>query len=97
MIALFLFGESVSSRVRDCDYDKFHKQGGQNPACGYTSVPVASVTIAGSSAPAFKVDGGHLTSDGPVKYMKQKKSMSTTDFLTCKTPPCQELDVKVTR
>lgn len=98
-VALALIITSPVSAVRgpDCKYDIMHSQGGQNPPCEYNPVPVATITVAGSSNPAFQVDGAHLSSIGAVKYMKQKKGMSPTDFLACSSPPCNELNIPVTR
>ena len=100
-LPLFIFGIVLapgnSVRAPDCAYDSMHAQGGQNPPCAYNAVPVATITVAGSSVPAFQVDGAHLSSIGAVKYMKQRKSMSPTDFLACSSPACNELNIKVTR
>lgn len=75
-----------------CDYDQFHRQGGQNAPCAYAAVPATTVALAGTNA--FVIDGSHLSSLGPMKYIKQTRSMSPTDFLACSTPACTELDVK---
>ena len=95
--ASLIFARSGEGKAPDCAYDSMHVQGGQNPPCAYNAVPVATITVAGSSVPAFQVDGAHLSSIGAIKYMKQRRGMSPTDFLTCSSPPCNELDIKVTR
>lgn len=88
-----LFGNIHSVRLsRKCVYDQFHQQGGQNSPCAYAAVPATTVALAGTNA--FVIDGAHLSSAGPMKYIKQKRSMSPTDFLACSTPACTELDVK---
>lgn len=82
---------------RDCVYDKFHLNGGVNGPCEYTAQIVSNVVMGDVSTPAFQIDGSHLTSQGPVQYMKQKKQMSATDFLACGSADCPELAVTVRR
>jgi hypothetical protein len=100
ILRVFALVSAAANALRlrgDCPYDSMHTSGGQNSPCGYDAVPVATVSIAGSSTPAFQVDGAHLTSVGALKYMKSRKGMSPTDFLSCSSPPCTELNIKTTR
>jgi hypothetical protein len=83
--------------VRDCVYDKFHSNGGVNGPCEYASQIVTNVMMGDIPGPAFQIDGSHLTSRGPVQYLKQKKQLSATDFLACSSADCPELSVAVKR
>ena len=96
ILALASSGTSVKVN-RDCVYDKFHLNGGVNGPCEYTAQIVSNVMMGDVSTPAFQIDGSHLTSQGPVQYMKQKKQMSATDFLACGSANCPELVVAVKR
>ena len=79
---------SLDSR-RDCVYDQMHTDGGTNAPCDYQSQVVSNV--GDGTTVAFQVDGAHLRSRGPVKYIKSKRGLSATDFLGCQSPQCPEL------